>query len=85
MKMYQICTGTVLVLARAVLICSVCLRNHASDTAGNAPLTDTCLSRARTLGRAHTVVWTFLRCWVARRQVDCLRFGVLARSFFGEG
>lgn len=37
MDVYQMCPGSVLVFARAVLICSVCSRNRASDISGNAP------------------------------------------------
>ena len=69
--------------ARAVLICSVCFRNRASDISGNAPHGYLLLTH-RSSGYAHTVRLVGLLYRLARRQVDCLGLGVLIRSFVNE-
>lgn len=83
MKMYQMYPGTVLVWEELYVMFGLlgqpCIRHPRERTTYGYLL----LTGQNFGSRTHSRV-ELLRCRRARRQVDCLRFGVLVRSFVRE-
>lgn len=68
--------------AQAILLCTVCSHNRI-NTSGNAPVAGTCFSPdGPQIEHVLRLVFSAIaKC--TPRQVDCLRFGVMVRSFLG--